>query len=105
MSDYLERAEESRERNEGLHYEEYHERRTVTDTPNYWDMPDEALALNYRALLALTEFSSESEEQLLFAEDAIMQRIGAPEDADPSVDLRWAQAVNDWADKTSAVKT
>lgn len=74
----------------------------IRETPDFWTMPDAELAAAYRTLLAVTEFSDATEEQLLFCEDAIMQRIDAPEDADPSVDPRWAQAAVDFADRVLA---
>ncbi len=74
----------------------------MTDFPNYWDMPDAELADAYQKLCAVTEFTDATEEQVLLAEDAIMQRIGAPEDADPSVDPAWQKAAEEFAEKVLA---
>ena len=71
----------------------------MTDTPNYWDMPDAELASAYSALRAVTTFTDVTEERLLFAEDAIMQRIGAPDDADPSTDPAWERAAVAFSEK------
>jgi U3 small nucleolar ribonucleoprotein component len=61
MSDYLERAEESRERNESLHYEEFHERRAesmTTQTENETRANRATLALDRMG----DDYSSDREE-------------------------------------------
>lgn len=65
-------------------------------TPNYWDMPDGELAAAYTALTSpfVADLGGVNAEALAFIEDAIMQRLGAPPDADPSVSEEWQAALD-----------
>lgn len=57
-------------------------------TADYWTMPDADLAAAWRDVDAAnlaTDYDGTVAEHLAFVEDAILQRIGAPDDADPDV--------------------
>lgn len=73
-------------------------------TPNYWDMPDGELAAAYTAIANpfVQDANGANAETLAFIEDAIMQRIGAPEDADPSVSEEWQKVLVRFVEAASA---
>jgi hypothetical protein len=57
---------------------------TASRTPDYWTMPDRELAAAWRAVDAAnlaTDYDGTVAETLAFVEDAILQRIGAPDTA------------------------
>lgn len=87
MSDYLERAEESRERNEGLHYEEFHERRAE----------DMTLAERYES--AVREWretgSADSADALAEVENALCDHLDIPLDETEQGLTPYAQALID----------
>lgn len=60
--------------------------------PNYWEMSDEDLATAYSELTDGMVATEETLETLMFMEDAILQRIGAPDTASTE-ESTWLLAV------------
>lgn len=67
--------------------------------PDYWTMPARELADAWRDVDAANladDYAGTLAERLAFIEDAVLQRIGAPETASGDVP-EWQDAIREWA--------
>ena len=73
---------------------------TTSTHPNYWDMGDTDLAKAWRTIAAMNELTGYTDdtvtEHIAFVEDAILQRIGAPDDASGD-DPAWQEKISNFA--------
>lgn len=67
--------------------------------PDYWNMTDAEIAAAWTEVDAAnldTDYDGTVVERLNFVEDAILQRIGAPDDASGD-DPAWQDLIREWA--------
>lgn len=78
----------------------------MTDAqPDYWNMTDETLAAAWRTVSAMNDLTGYTDpavtEHVMFVEDAILQRIGAPDDASGD-DPAWQDRIRAYGEQVPA---
>lgn len=73
-------------------------------TANYWEMSNEDLSAAWQEITTAnfaTDYDGTEAERLNFVEDAILQRIGAPDDASGD-EPKWQGKIREFGERSPA---